>query len=121
MCGTALFRAVEKPARFRRRNVSGGTVTIDLKDDDLIFGRGVEDNQQGIVSSILAGLASTGMSSLLVLSLIGLVCGFLTLPFEAALVLFVAVEPVCDVLRTLVLVAGNELAALPRTTIVARA
>ena len=26
-------------------------------DDDLIFGRGVEDNQQGIVSSILAGLA----------------------------------------------------------------
>lgn len=27
------------------------------QDDDLIFGRGVEDNQQGIVSSILAGLA----------------------------------------------------------------
>lgn len=27
------------------------------EDDDLIFGRGVEDNQQGVVSSILAGLA----------------------------------------------------------------
>ena len=26
-------------------------------DDDLIYGRGVEDNQQGVVSSILAGLA----------------------------------------------------------------
>ena len=26
-------------------------------DDDLIYGRGVEDNQQGIVSSVLAGLA----------------------------------------------------------------
>lgn len=63
------------------------------------------------IGSILAGLASTGMSSLLVLSLIGLVCGFLALPFEAALVLFVAVEPVCDVLRTLVLVAGNSAVA----------
>ncbi len=31
-------------------------------DDDLIFGRGVEDNQQGIVSSVLAGLACLELS-----------------------------------------------------------
>jgi L-cystine uptake protein TcyP (sodium:dicarboxylate symporter family) len=48
------------------------------------------------------------MSGLLVLSMIGLVCGFLSLPFEAALALFVAVEPVSDVFRTLVSVAVNN-------------
>jgi Na+/H+-dicarboxylate symporter len=61
-----------------------------------------------VLASMLAGLASTGMSGLLVLSMIGLVCGFLSLPFEAALALFVAVEPVSDVFRTLVSVAVNN-------------
>jgi len=61
-----------------------------------------------LLGSMLAGLASTGMSGLLVLSMIGLVCNFLSLPFEAALALFVAVEPVSDVFRTLVSVAVNN-------------
>ena len=61
-----------------------------------------------LLGSILAGFASTGMSGLLVLSMIGLVCNFLALPFEAALALFVAVEPVSDVVRTLVTVAVNS-------------
>lgn len=61
-----------------------------------------------LLGSILAGFASTGMSGLLVLSMISLVCNFLALPFEAALALFVAVEPVSDVVRTLVSVAVNS-------------
>lgn len=61
-----------------------------------------------LLGSLLAGFASTGMSGLLVLSMIGLVCNFLALPFEAALALFVAVEPVSDVVRTLVTVAVNS-------------
>jgi Na+/H+-dicarboxylate symporter len=61
-----------------------------------------------LLGSILAGFASTGMSGLLVLSMIGLVCNFLALPFEAALALFLAVEPVSDVVRTLVTVAVNS-------------
>ncbi len=54
------------------------------------------------IGSVLAGLATTGMTGLLVLAQIGLVCNFLHLPFEAALALFVIVDPVCSVLRTIV-------------------
>ena len=32
------------------------------------------------------------------------------LPFEAAFILFLAVDPICDMLRTLVLVIGNNAA-----------
>ncbi len=64
-----------------------------------------------VLASVLAGLASTGMSGLLVLSLVGLVCAFLNLPVEAALVLFAAIEPACDTLRTLVGVAVNNAVA----------
>lgn len=54
------------------------------------------------IGSVLAGLASTGMTGLLVLAQVGLVCNFLSLPFEAAMALFVVVDPVCSVLRTIV-------------------
>lgn len=58
-------------------------------------------------ASILAGFASAGMTGLLTVSLVGLTCSYLGLPFEAAFVLFLAVDPICDMLRTLVLVVGN--------------
>ena len=61
-------------------------------------------------ASVLAGCASAGMSGLVTVSLTGMVCGYLGLPFEAAFVLFLAVDPVCDMLRTLVLVIGNSAA-----------
>lgn len=61
-------------------------------------------------SSILAGFASAGMTGLLTVSLVGLTCQYLGLPFEAAFVLFLAVDPICDMLRTLVLVIGNSAA-----------
>lgn len=66
--------------------------------------------QVGVVlgGSLLAGLSSAGMSGLLVISLIGMVCHYLRLPFEAAVALFLAVDPVCDVLRAMVGVAGNN-------------
>ena len=61
-------------------------------------------------ASILAGFASAGMTGILTVSLIGLICTYLGLPFEAAFVLFLAVDPICDMLRTLVLVLGNNAA-----------
>ena len=61
-------------------------------------------------ASVLAGCASAGMSGLVTVSLTGMVCGYLGLPFEAAFVLFLAVDPLCDMLRTLVLVIGNSAA-----------
>jgi Na+/H+-dicarboxylate symporter len=63
-----------------------------------------------LVASILAGFASAGMTGLVTVSLVGMTCSYLGLPFEAAFVLFLAVDPICDMLRTLVLVIGNTAA-----------
>ena len=63
-----------------------------------------------VAASILAGFASAGMTGLLTVSLVGLTCNYLGLPFEAAFILFLAVDPICDMLRTLVLVIGNNAA-----------
>jgi Na+/H+-dicarboxylate symporter len=63
-----------------------------------------------LVASVLAGFASAGMTGLVTLSLTSMACGYLGLPFEAAFILFLAVDPICDILRTLVLVIGNTAA-----------
>lgn len=54
--------------------------------------------------AIILGLTTAGMSGLVALSQLSIICGVIGLPFEAAFVLFVAVDTVSDVLRTLVLV-----------------
>jgi len=77
-----------------------------------IYGRSLSGMEVGIVllASVLAGFASAGMTGLVTVSLIGMTCTYLGLPFEAAFILFLAVDPVCDMLRTLVLVIGNTAA-----------
>lgn len=77
-----------------------------------LYGRVLGPSELAIVmaASILAGFASAGMTGLLTVSLVGLTCSYLGLPFEAAFVLFLAVDPICDMLRTLVLVIGNSAA-----------
>ncbi|HGL4262172.1 dicarboxylate/amino acid:cation symporter [Burkholderia dolosa] len=61
-----------------------------------------------LLASVLAGFASTGTSGIVTVSLVGMTCAALHLPFEAAFVLFVAVDPFCEILRTLLLVIGNS-------------
>ncbi len=77
-----------------------------------LYGKPFGAVELGIVvfASVLAGFASAGMTGLLTVSLVGLTCSYLGLPFEAAFILFLAVDPVCDMLRTLVLVVGNSAA-----------
>lgn len=77
-----------------------------------LYGRSLSFVEIGIVllASVLAGFASAGMTGLVTVSLIGMTCAYLGLPFEAAFVLFLAVDPICDILRTLVLVVGNTAA-----------
>lgn len=77
-----------------------------------LYGRTLGPAELAIVmaASILAGFASAGMTGLLTVSLVGLTCSYLGLPFEAAFILFLAVDPICDMLRTLVLVIGNSAA-----------
>lgn len=48
----------------------------------------------------LTGFATAGMSGIVTVTMVGTICTQLNLPFEAAFVLFVAVDPVCTMLRT---------------------
>lgn len=77
-----------------------------------LYGRSLDSVEIATVllASILAGFASAGMTGLVTVSLIGMTCVYLRLPFEAAFILFLAVDPLCDMLRTLILVIGNAAA-----------
>lgn len=57
--------------------------------------------------SIMAGFASAGMNGVATVTLVGIVCGYLNLPFEAAVALFLAIDPISDTFRTLVNVISN--------------
>ena len=54
-----------------------------------------------IIASILAGMATSGVSGILTLTMLGLVLDPLKLPLEAVLVLFIAIDPLMDPFRTL--------------------
>jgi Na+/H+-dicarboxylate symporter len=77
-----------------------------------LYGRslGVVEVATVLLVSVLAGFASAGMTGLVTVSLIGITCAYLGLPFEAAFILFLAIDPLCDMLRTLILVIGNSAA-----------
>jgi Na+/H+-dicarboxylate symporter len=77
-----------------------------------LYGRhlGVVEVSTVLLASVPAGFASAGMTGLVTVSLVGMTCVYLSLPFEAAFILFLAVDPLCDMLRTLILVIGNTAA-----------
>ncbi|MDR2094554.1 MAG: dicarboxylate/amino acid:cation symporter [Treponema sp.] len=56
---------------------------------------------------ILAGTATAGASGIVTLSVISIALSPLNLPVEAVLVIFMAIDPVIDPFRTLLLVYGN--------------
>lgn len=53
------------------------------------------------IGAFVAGLASAGSSGIVTLSFGALTCAYVGLPFEAAFVLFVAVDRICEIPRTL--------------------
>jgi proton glutamate symport protein len=57
-----------------------------------------------IIGSILAGMATSGVTGILTLTLLDLVLSPLKLPLEAVLVLFIAIDPLMDPLRTVSIV-----------------
>jgi len=60
-----------------------------------------------VITSVAAGFASSGASGALGVVMISIVTDALHLPVEAAIALFIAVDPIIDVFRTTVLVYGN--------------
>ena len=64
-------------------------------------------------TAVLAGVATAGVSGVLQLSFIGMVLSAVGVPFEAALILFIAVDTLVDPFRTLVTVnLGVTIASL---------
>lgn len=59
------------------------------------------------VAAVAASLASSGATGPMSVLLIALVAEPLKLPVEAAIILFIAIDPILDIVRTLVLVYGN--------------
>ena len=57
-----------------------------------------------VVASIFAGMATAGVTGVLTLTMLSLVLDPLNLPIEAALVLFIAIDPIIDPFRTLSIV-----------------
>ena len=60
-----------------------------------------------IIISVLSGFASTGMGGITSITLMATACQYLGLPFEAAFILFVAVDPICAMARTAVTVISG--------------
>jgi Na+/H+-dicarboxylate symporter len=58
-----------------------------------------------IALSVMTGFASIGMSGLASVAIMSTACSYLGLPFEAAFVLLISVDPVCSMARTAVTVA----------------
>ncbi|MDF2810883.1 MAG: sodium:dicarboxylate symporter [Microvirga sp.] len=59
------------------------------------------------IGSLLAGMASAGTSGILTITLLSMVFEPLGLPLEAALVLFIAIDPLVDIIRTVAIVYPN--------------
>jgi Na+/H+-dicarboxylate symporter len=59
------------------------------------------------VVSIMSGFASIGMSGIMTISLVGTICSYIRLPFEAAFILLVAVDSICAMARTAVTVISS--------------
>jgi hypothetical protein len=57
-----------------------------------------------IAVSVMSGFASIGMSGVLTVAVMSTACSYLGLPFEAAFVLLVSVDPICAMARTAVTV-----------------
>ncbi|MEM6435797.1 MAG: cation:dicarboxylase symporter family transporter [Cyanobacteria bacterium P01_D01_bin.115] len=57
-----------------------------------------------LVGSVLAGMATSGVTGILTLTMLGLVLAPLKLPLDAVLVLFVAIDPIINPFRTLSIV-----------------
>lgn len=57
-----------------------------------------------IAVSVMSGFASIGMSGVLTVAIMGTACSYLGLPFEAAFILLVSVDPICSMARTAVTV-----------------
>ncbi len=66
-----------------------------------------------VIASVIAAFASSGMTGLTTISLTGIVCSLLGLPFESLIVLFAAIDTLSNTLRVVVTaLCANAFAAM---------
>ena len=58
--------------------------------------------------AVLAGFASSNMSGILLISLTGIVCSYVGLPFASLMVLFVAIDPITETIMTIISVISTN-------------
>ena len=69
------------------------------------------------IGSVLTGLASSGMSGIATISMTGIVCAFVGIPFSTLIVLFAAIDPLSNAIRIVASVVGtNAFAAMACTS-----
>lgn len=74
-----------------------------------VYGRTLSPSELAILTGVawMLGFASGGLTGVLTVGMAGTACSYLQLPFEAAFVLFVAVDPLCTILRTTLNTIGS--------------
>ena len=67
-----------------------------------LYGRQISADELALLMlvSALTGFASAGMAGTVTVTLVGTACSYLSVPFEAAFILFAAVDPLCAMIRT---------------------
>ncbi len=67
-----------------------------------LYGRQISIDEFALLMfvSALTGFASAGMAGTVTVTLVGTACSYLSVPFEAAFILFAAVDPFCAMIRT---------------------
>ncbi|KRB92484.1 dicarboxylate/amino acid:cation symporter [Duganella sp. Root198D2] len=117
-CMPAMVQALAGPLGFARTRVEllvplctallrAGPVVYFVSGTMFIaalYGRTLGGGELALLAAVaaLTGFASSGMGGVATVGLMGTVCACLSLPFEAAFVLFVAVDPLCAMARTAV-------------------
>lgn len=123
VCIPSVIRAMEKDLGFDKTMVelvAPLSITICRYGPTLYYAiatifvaqlYGIELGATGYLSifigSFLAGLASAGTTGILTITLLSLVFAPLGLPLEAALVLFITIDPLVDIVRTVAIVYPN--------------
>ncbi len=74
-----------------------------------LYGAELGITQYGILTlgSLLAGMATAGASGIATLNLMSIVLTPLSLPFEAVLIIFIAIDTIADPMRTMLIVLTN--------------
>ena len=72
---------------------------------------GLSGMTMALIGTVLAGMATSGATGIVILSMLAIVLEPLKLPLEAVLILFIAIDPIVEPMRTVITVHSSCSAA----------